>query len=190
MPPRSSPPNVYVPWTVFPGPTLDALGRGRVYPRTVYMDTPFRYGELLAALWARAADFTLIEHDIIPHPWAVADLAACPLPLCVFPYANTDRYAGWLGCTRVRAELPARFPGLVADVLGQTWNPLPAGHYIPLANFFFDALEGHGITPHLHLPPVGHLNPAQRIAVEWERGWCHWPARLSASEYTPRHGIP
>lgn len=178
-------PDVWVPWTRHPAATLAALGRGGIYPRLAYMDTPTRYGELLAALWRAGQEFTVIEHDIVPHSWTVYELDGCPLRWCGYPYANTDRYAASLGCTRFRASLMQDYPDLLADVRSRRWGNLPAGHWMALADHLRDALTERGESMHVHLPPVGHLNTGQQIESEWARGWCHWPVRLRDLAYIP-----
>lgn len=143
------------------------------------------YFGLLRWLWRKGAAFTVVEQDIIPASSQLDELDACPEPWCGFAYANTDRYAAWLGCTRFRASLVSRYPDLFTEVEAMRSGYVAPRHWVWLADRVFAALYRHGERIHVHLPPVVHLNPRQQLRTETERGYCDWPAVAAAPQDCP-----
>lgn len=169
---------IYVPFTTIPTDTLIALAPHASRVVAVRMRDDRDYGRLLQRVWSHHQDFMVIEHDILPHAGVVPVFDACPEPWCVFPYANTDRYAGHLGCVRFRSELMRWLPDAIDAARDIRHPALHAGHWLYLDSAIARVLEDAGYRRHTHTPPVGHTNPRQQIATELERGYCHYPARV------------
>ena len=105
------------------------------------------YWRLLKELWGKGDGFILVEQYIIPWPGAIRELCDCPEPYCAFPYRLTPGPGGIgysLGCTKFGTLLIRKYP----DAMGKpcSWNTL-------------DGYIKHALPwPHLHIPPVVHLN--------------------------------
>jgi hypothetical protein len=117
------------------------------------------YTELLASLWAAREAFAIVEHDVIPHPEALAELEACPEPFCAFEYPYQGRMHAGLGCARFAASLLAAVPDAVEQTLAESTEAHPAGHWCQLDDRLSRVLTRHGYAKHVHSPAVGHLRP-------------------------------
>ena len=141
---------------------LEADGRKAEYVR-VGPDTPEAYFELLRSIWAEGREFTVIEHDIVVYPGALAELEACSNPWCGKPYMLSTGVAGHcLGCTRFSEELVRAEPDAI-EATAQLRHDDATGrrHYGRLDSRLREVLEGRGYTFCTHWPAVEHLNPAQ-----------------------------
>lgn len=132
----------------------------------VHLDDPeYGYGRLLQAVWAEAETFAIVEHDIVVNPDTIPGFDSCPEPYCAAPYAWTTQVGPALGCTRFRAELLERIPDAVdeAVALPSAWGE--PGHFRQLDVYLMRRVlrDRHGLQPHVHLPPVEHLNPKQAL---------------------------
>lgn len=136
------------------------------------------YAKLVRANWNQGADLIIVEHDITPHDGVADGFRQCPADWCVYPYALTTRYAGYLGCVRFRAGMMNALPD-AADVAAQLrWHSWQPGDWRSYADCLWQVLRAAGYEPHVHLPPVRHDNPNQQIRAELARGWCRWPVDL------------
>lgn len=117
------------------------------------------YTRLLACLWAAGEPFCVVEHDIVPHPGALAKLAACPQPWCAYPYAYMGGMHAGLGCTRFSAALLAAVPDAVERTWAESTDVHPAGFWCALDDRLARVLRRAGFTQHVHFPAVRHLNP-------------------------------
>lgn len=121
--------------------------------------TPTSYTRLLERLWASGEPFALVEHDIVPHPGALAELAACDWPWCSYAYRLGSIVHAGLGCARFSASLLAAVP----DAAEQTWREStdvhPPGHWCSLDDRLRRVLARAGFAPHVHAVQVRHLNP-------------------------------
>lgn len=117
------------------------------------------YTMLLAALWRDGEAFTIVEHDIIPHPGAPAELEACPEPWCAFGYRYQHGTHAGLGCARFSARLLAAVPDAVEQTLAESDEVHPAGHWCNLDDRLCRVLARYGFASHRHSPEVGHLSP-------------------------------
>jgi hypothetical protein len=124
----------------------------------------FAYPNLLADLWAQQEDFALIEHDIVITPQVYQEFRDCPEPYCCFPYEWGTQIGPALGCTRFRTELVTRYPQAMAQVQAQRvgWRQTD----VVLMRHVF---ARNGVQPHVHLPPVEHLNERKRLSADASR---------------------
>lgn len=178
MVPRSSSSLIVVPYVDLHPATGRAVEQTNRQALYVPLTSDDAYWQLLRCLWRRGDTFTVIEQDIIPTPAALDGFDRCPEPWCACPYAVTTRYAAWLGCVRIRDTLTAGEPDVLDVVGAQHWPNHPPRHWRPLADLLWFELGRRGYRCHVHMPPLAHLNPHQRIKLEDDRGWCHFPARL------------
>lgn len=125
--------------------------------------TDTAYAELLDELWTDGRTFTVCEHDVVPSKGALAELAMCRQPYCAFPVALSVYVAPCLSLTKFSASLMERYPDVMDRVLRVPTNYGPPGHYRQLDTVLQRTvlLNRYGLQPHLHLPPVTHLNPAK-----------------------------
>jgi hypothetical protein len=129
------------------------------------------YCRLLQQVWAAGETFCVIEHDILPHRTVYYDFVHCPHDYCAFPYPWTTQIGPALGCTRFRAELLAEIPDAMDQVaeMPSVWGP--PGHYRQVDVYLMRRVlrNAHGRQPHVHLPPVEHLNPKQQLLASAPR---------------------
>lgn len=131
----------------FPWEAVDVSGSDTTYTR------------LLDRLWAAGEPFAVVEHDIVPHPGALAELLGCPRPWCAFSYQLGSITHAGLGCARFSASLLADVPD-AAERTWAEWNDVhPPGHWCSLDDRLGRILRGAGFEPHVHEPAVTHLNP-------------------------------
>lgn len=100
------------------------------------MTTETSYAELFIELWARQVPFILVEHDVLPWPGAIEQLANCSLGWCGF---NTS-----LQCTK-----------FVPFMLGEC-PVTPDTHWQQVDKVFW-TLEDR-FKFHEHSPQVVHLH--------------------------------
>lgn len=138
-------------------PARWALAQEGVEHEVLLCDDAFAYGNHLADLWNRErAGFILIEHDIVPWPGAIQQLAECPEPRCVHATAVQPGTVAMLGLT-IQKIIPR---GPANEKWRQTkWDALD-GEIIPEMNRYG--------FPHVHTPPVAH---ARRVpaSLDWLR---------------------
>lgn len=126
------------------------------------------YADLLCELWADADTFCIVEHDIVPHPWALAELAMCPEPYCAFPYPWTQAVGPALGCTRFSSHFMRVYPD-AAEIAARIPSPRgKPGHWGTLDVWLQGAVlrDLYHWQPHTHLPAVRHENPARQLPAE------------------------
>lgn len=139
------------------------------------------YWRLIRRLWSAGDPFMLLEHDVLPWPGALHLAWRCPEPWCVYPYLIGGAYSTvGHGCVKYGAAVMEAAPDAVATVGRRHWSTLDS-HTI-------HAVRTAGFRPHVHQPPVLHLNPrhfgtAERVRVnrggrlvdvdpvEWQLGW-------------------
>ena len=110
------------------------------------------YYRLLLNLWHEGETFILVEHDIIPWPGAITELANCSGSWCVFPYnVHTD---GSLGCTKFHGELLRKHPDALDEPFYRDFDK----HWACLDGYVGDKMIEFGIKAHVHKPNVAHLH--------------------------------
>lgn len=152
---------IVVPFTPYITPeTISALFHSN-YEAVDVGGNRFAYGQLLCRLWSECQDFTIIEHDVIPHADVFKEFEYCPELWCIFEYYAHDAkgpidrlVSGSLGCVRFRAELMETLPYLMAEAVQRDMGSGP-GHWARLDDAI--AAELAPLRPHVHQPPVGHV---------------------------------
>ena len=139
------------------------------------------YGRLLRDTWRRGQTFIVVEQDIVVRPDTLDQLAACPGPLCAFPYDQSGVGTGapgtGLGCTKFGAELIARMGDPWPVILARSDLQHPPGHWCRLDLWTRQALTRAGWGEHRHGPAVGHSRPWTGpshgcVALPgWKRPW-------------------
>lgn len=113
-----------------------------------------KYGEIIADNWGTGLAFAVVEHDIVIRADVADAFVDCPERYCAFPYDWETNCGPALGCTRFRAELLDEFPDAALNASGISWRQFD---YALIRR----ELARKGVYPHVHLPPVEHLNPAK-----------------------------
>jgi hypothetical protein len=115
------------------------------------LTSDFDYHNLLRSIWIIREPVILIEHDVLPWPGALAELAQCS---CAWG-ANSYKLHGGIGiyhgfgCTKLTPELMAAVPDI--------WECDPI-HWSLLDQRLWFAAREKGYEPHPHRPPVIHLS--------------------------------
>lgn len=107
------------------------------------------YRRLLRDLWRDEVAVVLIEHDIVPWPGAIEELAGCMGLWCSCAYRFKGGYGVYhgFGCTKISADLMRLLPNVWAEP--GTWDLLDQ-------RLLFAARDVRQ-EPHPHRPPVIHL---------------------------------
>jgi len=153
---------VVIPWA--PGPreyhelVARVLRADGLEPEPVRLDDNLAYGRLLVELWEAHETFVVIEHDIIPWPWAVDSMLRCANHWCRYPYRQHGGYAAGFGCMKIEGSLADQYPRLVAEVAARDAHPWPAGDWRIIDVVIDMELRRRGVEPHEHLPGVAHLS--------------------------------
>ena len=136
-----------------------ALRQDGIQASFVQMVDEDSYFQLFECLWDRGKgdSFTIVEHDIVTWPGAIAEIESCPEQWCTFPYYCS---VGWivdgLGCTKFGRDLIASHP----DFLKPPFPPCcqHTRHYCGLDRLIAHRMQELGIKPHVHSPGVTNLN--------------------------------
>lgn len=134
--------------------------------RYVYVgDDDYAYGRLLREVWAEGQTICIVEHDILPWPGALEQLAGCDHDYCAFPYPWTTTVGPAMGCTKFSADFLLTYPHAVEIATRIPSNYGEPGHWKQLDVWLQAAVlrDFYGEQPHCHLPPVAHLNEAQAL---------------------------
>ena len=134
-----------------------ALGAEGVEFLLVEMEDEGHYGRLLADLWDAGHGFTIVEHDVVPWPGALRQLAACERGWCgyEYPLGKRGKLGGALGCVRFSTRLIEEHPALAASWRDCSWRELDgrvqadAGRAVGRDHY------------HVHRPPVAHARRAE-----------------------------
>ncbi|MES1975758.1 MAG: hypothetical protein V4472_25145 [Pseudomonadota bacterium] len=129
------------------------------------------YSALLTDLWAKGADWSLLEQDVVPPYGWRAEFAACPWPWCVLEPKLRPGVA-WLGCVRFRSELMAEHPDAMAEAqaicddgdVAWTWRKADV-RFARVMDYRHVAAHFHGPRcEHLHDPPAPPCGWATAVA--------------------------
>ena len=135
------------------------------------LEDDHEYGRTLELFWRSGEDVAVIEQDIVIGPHVVEGFHACESPYCAFPYAWSTCIGPALGCTRFRAAFARRYPDAMRDARAtpSAWGE--PGHWKQLDVFLMRRIlrDRHGEQPHVHLPPVAHLNPDRQLRTDAPR---------------------
>lgn len=159
----------------------DALDSHSGNCEVVYQDcaaSTDMYHEFLDEHWQVGLDLVIVEHDIVIDERVIPEFVACPQPWCGFGYEVAVGYGVYLGCTRFRRTLLDTVPDALELVQQETQSGVPPKAWYRLDVRLDSVLREHGFEPHLHMPPVRHLNEVSRLADP--------VAPWTSSESTPR----
>lgn len=124
---------------------------------------PRAYGEVVMKAWGECLrddqGLTIVEPDIVVRRDVIDAFFDCPHPYCAFPYELLTDVMPALGCTRFSAAFIAKYPTLMRDAVatrvGFRQFDIVVQRHLLVARY--------GEQPHVHLPPVIHLNEAKRL---------------------------
>lgn len=144
--------------------TIDALTAHWMRPNylSIHMLTDgdvFGYGKTLQKHWEQGEDFAIVEPDIVIRKDVADAFLNCPYAYCCFPYAWVTNIGPALGCTRFRTEFLRDHPTAMREATntGVSWRQLD----VVLQRHILWGV--HKEQPHVHLPPVEHLNEAKQL---------------------------
>lgn len=122
-------------------------------------DDHYGYVRILSQYWKQGDDFAVVEPDIVVRPDVVSDFIHCEHTYCAYPYAWTTNVGPALGCTWWRSDFLKKYPDAMEEVMKRqvTWRQLD----VVLMRHIL--ARGYGEQPHVHLPPVRHLNEAKQL---------------------------
>ncbi len=115
------------------------------------------YPDLLLRHFREGAAFCVVEHDVLPWPGALAELAACPEPWCGYAYSpGRHLRVPTLGCVRFRAEFLAAVADALTvdawrvDLFPRTWQYVDQQIAV--------TARRRGFEWHQHFPAVTHAH--------------------------------
>jgi hypothetical protein len=119
------------------------------------------YFHLFDRLWDAGGSFILLEQDNVPWPGALQMLWDCPKGWCVHEYLIQSQYKWALGCVKFSALFMAQYPDLMKEALsGKIWADYESRAWWELdVRVNQTLLRLYGEEPHIHQPPILHLNP-------------------------------
>ena len=122
-------------------------------------DDVFAYGNVIARYWSEGKDFAVVEPDIVVRADVIDAFRTCPEGYCAFPYPWLTDIGPALGCTRFRHSFIAKYPTAVEEVIRQNiaWNQFDVVFMRHIL------ARKYGEQPHVHLPPVQHLNERKQL---------------------------
>lgn len=122
----------------------------------------YGYGRILSQYWKAGQDFAVVEPDIVVRPDVVCDFLYCKHEYCCYPYAWTTNVGPALGCTWFRSDFLKRYPDAMSEVLRRhvSWRQVD----VVLMRHIL--ARQYGEQPHVHLPPVKHLNERKQLLPE------------------------
>lgn len=114
------------------------------------------YRQLLRSLWVRRQPVVIVEHDILPFPGAVEELAGCSCAWGSFTYRLHGGYGihHGFGCTKLTPRL--------MDAVPTVWDE--PGKWDILDQRLYFAARAVGHEPHPHRPAVIHLSERELAA--------------------------
>lgn len=120
------------------------------------------YLRILTEFWEQKQDFAVVEPDIVIRKDVAEAMLNCHCEYGCFPYAWTTNVGPALGCTWFRRSFLEKYPDAMREVQHKnvSWKQLD----VVLMRHVL--ARKHGEQPHVHLPPVQHLNEAKALLPE------------------------
>lgn len=117
------------------------------------------YGRQIARLWKMGESFAIVEPDIVIREDVVDAFENCPCEYGSFPYAWKTNVGPALGCTWFRDSFMAKYPSAVEEagprsISFRQFDVVFMRHVLA---------RKYGQQPHVHLPPVTHLNENKQL---------------------------
>ena len=116
--------NVWVPWTHL-APETQGFAQ-MIGAHLAQVEPTEGYARFMAERWREGAAFVVVEHDVVPTVGQVAEIWACPEPLCCYGYEGEDRRTLLFGCVKFSSGLIARTAPIWADFIAA--EDAPEGH--------------------------------------------------------------
>lgn len=116
------------------------------------------YGREIAKLWGNG-DFAIVEPDIVIRKDVAEAFENCSCGYGAFPYPWTTNVGPALGCTWFRQSFMDKYPAAVEEagprsISWRQFDVVLMRHVLA---------RKYGEQPHVHLPPVVHLNEEKQL---------------------------
>ena len=137
--------------------------------------SPTAYHELLAGLWREGQAFTVIEHDVVVRPGAIAELDRCPERWCCAVYRSAvGPLIGGLGCTRFSGQLLQEHPAVFRTIDHLPPDGTPRHYWGRLdTRLKIVLMQSEGVTPHAHYGLVDyHRSPDYAMQLTFNCDKC------------------
>jgi len=120
---------------------------------------PVGYVKTIHEYWKEAIGIFIVEPDIVIRPDVVDAVLYCDCDYGCFPYEWLTNVGPALGCTWFRSAFMRKYPKAIEEVLNSriSWRQFDV--------FLMRHLlaRQYGEQPHVHLPPVEHLNEHKHL---------------------------
>ena len=134
--------------------------------------SPTAYAKLLIERITPERTAIIVEHDVIPPPHALDNLARCQHAWCTHPMRHGGvRKDDLLGLAAFKPWLFTLRPRWVECALLGGLGSYRWPHWRSLDTLVARYLRHHGVHPHVHRPDAVHLHYPD---PEWTP-WCGWP---------------
>lgn len=120
---------------------------------------PTHYIRVINDYWKAGVGIFVVEPDIVIRPDVVEAVLYCECEYGCFPYQWLTNVGPALGCTWFRGSFMRKYPNLIQTVLQSrvSWKQFDVFLMRNLLARQFNE------QPHVHLPPVDHLNPNKQL---------------------------
>lgn len=120
------------------------------------------YEKILTYYWELGEDFAIVEPDIVIREDVAEAFLNCECVYGGFVYPWLTDIGIALGCTWFRSEFLQKFPTAMKEVAAKnvSWRQLD----VVLMRHIL--ARKYMQQPHIHLPPVAHLNPEKQLLPE------------------------
>lgn len=146
--------NLTVPYTDIAQATRYVLSGLPVATLVDVSANSYAYRDHLQDFWNHGETFINMEHDVVPWPGAIEEIAGCEHDWCVFAYEPGQlALAGecYLGL--------AKFSSLLIRALPDVWRDMADPDWQLCDSHLYSYAGQRGVSPHQHFPPVVNANP-------------------------------
>lgn len=144
--------------------TLEALIKHRagadIHMRSIDPNDDLAYMRVIKGYWEAQDDFMIVEPDIVIRADVTEAFKNCGCEYGCFPYAWKTDVGPALGCTWFRASFLRKYPTAVWETGNVSWRQFD----VVLMRHVL--ARKYGEQPHVHLPPVTHLNEEKQLLPE------------------------
>ena len=123
-----------------------------------FIDGDQDYFYLMENLWHEQEDVIIVEHDVLPWPGAIEELAQCPYPWCSCSYKIGLSQTGKAGYGAYHTFGCTKFSSHFMGLLPYVWQQVESRHWRHLDAQLSTQAIAIGQTPHPHRPSVLHLH--------------------------------
>lgn len=126
----------------------------------ILTEEPTHYGRAVADEWDQCEGFIMVEPDIVIREDVIDAANNCGCEYGCFPYAWKTDIGPALGCTWFKKSFIEKFPTAPHEAKHVSWKQFDVV-------FMRHVLaRKYGQQPHVHLPPVEHLNEEKQLLPE------------------------